>query len=133
MRYIKLQQHRSLYRHGFFLTITNLSLKYLPLTLSGYCMLPKFACYESHIITPCVPPPLLCSLSAPESQPQCDLHPRLAAEGRFERRKRGKIPVKQFLIWPLDSSGGFMTRFSSGAGEIDALSAHSSLSFCECE
>lgn len=33
----------------------------------------------------------MCSLTAPEPQPQCDLHSGLVTEGRFERGERGEI------------------------------------------
>lgn len=48
--------------------------------------------------------PILCLRPAPESQPQCDLHPGLAAEGRFEGRERGKIYCMTVSASPPPSS-----------------------------
>lgn len=57
-------------------------------------MLAMFPNDNGYVKTPCVLSPPLCPLTAPEPQPQCDLHSGLAAEGRFERRERGKIYCK---------------------------------------
>lgn len=50
--------------------------------------------------------PVLCLRPAPESQPQCDLHSGLAAEGRFEGRERGKIYCTTVSIPPPSAPSG---------------------------
>ncbi len=78
----------------------------------------------------------VCPLTASEPQPQRDLHSGLAAEGRFERRERGKIYCKTVslrdvfsLSLSLDSPPPW---FSSETEKIDAWSAHlyESLNLC---